>query len=287
MTTTPTQRVVPAIWCDGTAAEAARFYAETFRAATVVDQAAGPAATVSIHGLELLLIDGDDTYAPNPSISGLLNFDPLLFGGEEQARAYLDELYERLSTGGVLMELGEYPFSSCYAWVRDRYGFTWQLMLTDPAGEPRPFVVPAFMFGGINHGNALDATSHWIEVLDDSARGALHTYGADGPFEEGTVMFTDFRLGGTWFAAMDSGAFHEFTFTPGVSVLVRCADQDEIDQVWAGLSAVPEAERCGWCLDRWGVSWQVVPTTIGQLMADETTRDQILQMGKIDLRRLG
>lgn len=277
---------MPAIWCDGTAEEAARFYAETFRQAHVVEQPPGPASTVEVHGLPILLINGNDMYAPNPSISCLLNFDPLLFGGEEAAIAYLDELYAALSTGGVLMELGEYPFAKRYAWVRDRFGFTWQLMLTDPAGEPRPFVVPTFMFGGTNHGNALEATTTWINLFDDSARGALHLYEEGASFEPGSVMFTDFTLRGSWFGAMDSGTYHDFTFTPGVSLLVRCRDQEEIDRYWAVLSAVPEAERCGWCVDPWGVSWQVVPDNIEELMANEATRDKILQMGKIDLSQL-
>ena len=104
--------------------------------------------------------------------------------------------------------------------------------------------------------------------------------------EAGTVMFTDFTLRGTWMAAMDSGAFHDFTFTPGVSMIISCRGQEEIDRYWTGLSAVPEAERCGWCVDRWGVSWQVVPDNIAELIADAATREKILQMGKIDLTRL-
>ena len=104
--------------------------------------------------------------------------------------------------------------------------------------------------------------------------------------EAGTVMFTDFTLRGTWMTAMDSGAFHDFTFTPGVSMIISCRDQEEIDRCWTGLSAVPEAERCGWCVDRWGVSWQVVPDNIAELMADAATREKILHMGKIDLTRL-
>ena len=280
------QRIIPAIWCDGTADEAARFYADTFHEGSVVEQVPGYASTVSIHGFRLSLINGGDQDAPNPSISCILNFDPLLFGGEEQARAYLDELYERLSTGGVLMELGEYPFSPRYAWVRDRFGMTWRLMLTDPAGEPRPFILPAFMFGGTNHANAEEATEAWIALFDDARRGALRRYEEGGPMEAGTVMFTDFTLRGTWMAAMDSGAFHDFTFTPGVSMIISCRDQEEIDRYWTGLSAVPEAERCGWCVDRWGVSWQVVPHSIAELMADAAMRDKILQMGKIDLNRL-
>ena len=280
------QRIIPAIWCDAADDEAARFYADVFREGSVVEQAPGLAATVSIHGFRLSLINGGDQYAPNPSISCILNFDPLLFGGEDQARAYLDELYERLSGGGVLMELGEYPFSARYTWVRDRFGMTWQLMLTDPAGEPRPFILPSFMFGGTNHANAEEATEAWIALFDDAHRGALRRYEEGGPMEAGTVMFTDFTLRGTWMAAMDSGAFHDFTFTPGVSMIISCRDQEEIDRYWTGLSAVPEAERCGWCVDRWGVSWQVVPDNIAELMADAATREKILHMGKIDLTRL-
>ena len=280
------QRIIPAIWCDAAADEAARFYADVFREGSVVEQAPGLAATVSIHGFRLSLINGGDQYAPNPSLSCILNFDPLLFGGEDQARAYLDELYERLSGGGVLMELGEYPFSPRYAWVRDRFGMTWQLMLTDPAGEPRPFILPSFMFGGTNHANAEEATEAWIALFDDSRRGVLYRYEEGGPMAAGTVMFTDFTLRGTWMSARDSGASHDLTFTPGVSMIVSCQDQEEIDHYWTGLSAVPEAERCGWCVDRWGVSWQVVPHNIAELMADAATREKILQMDKIDLTRL-
>ena len=280
------QVITPAVWCDGTVDEAAQFYANVFRDASVIEQAPGLAATVSIHGFRLSLINGGNQYAPNPSISCILNFDPLLFGGEEQAQAYLDELYERLSTGGVLMELGEYPFSPRYAWVRDRFGMTWQLMLTDPDGDPRPFVIPSFMFGGTNHAHAEEATDAWIALFDNARRGALYRYEEGGPLDAGTVMFTDFTLRGTWMAATDSGTFHDFTFTAGVSMIVSCRDQEEIDRYWAGLSAVPEAERCGWCVDRWGVSWQVVPHNIAELMADAATRDKILHMGKIDLATL-
>ena len=280
------QVITPAIWCDGTADEAAQFYTDVFRDTSIVEQVPGIAATVSIHGFRLSLINGGNQYAPNPSISCILNFDPLLFGGEEQARAYLDELYERLSTGGVLMELGEYPFSPRYAWVRDRFGMTWQLMLTDPDGDPRPFVIPSFMFGGTNHAHAEEATDAWIALFDNARRGALYRYEEGGPLDAGTVMFTDFTLRDTWMAATDSGTFHDFTFTPGVSMIVSCRDQEEIDRYWAGLSAVPEAERCGWCIDRWGVSWQVVPHNIAELMADAATRDKILHMGKIDLTKL-
>lgn len=281
-----TQQIMPAVWCNQNAAEAARCYAETFRDAAVVEELSGTTAVVEIHGFRLCLINGGDEYAPNPSISVLLNFDPAAFGGEQGAIAYLDELYGKLSGGGVLMPLQEYPFSRRYAWVRDDHGFTWQLMLTDPDKEPRPFVTPSFMFGGVADGKAEPATQAWIELFDGARRGHLVRYGAGAPVAEGSIMFTDFQLANQWFAAMDAGTFHDFTFTPGVSMMVLCRDQAEIDRCWAGLSAVAEAERCGWCVDRWGVSWQVLPHDIAELMADEGARERILRMGRIDLAAL-
>lgn len=286
MTQTLSPSLSIALWCNGSTDEAAQFYTRVFRDASIVKQVPGLTTALSIHGFQLSLINGDDRYVPNQYISCILNFDPLLFGGEAQARAYLDELYEELSTGGVLMELGEYPFSPRYAWVRDRFGMTWQLMLTNPAGDPRPFVVPSFMFGGTNHGNAEEATNGWISMFDDARRGTLYHYPEGSPLEADAVMFTDFNLHGTWMAAADSGTFHDFTFTPGVSVVLSCRTQEEINYYWEQLSAIPEAERCGWCVDRWGISWQVVPHNIAELMADKAAREKILLMGKIDLSQL-
>ncbi|WP_368492184.1 VOC family protein [Rothia mucilaginosa] len=122
--------------------------------------------------------------------------------------------------------------------------------------------------------------------FDDAHRGTLYHYPEGSPFEADAVMFTDFNLQGTWMAAADSGAFHDFTFTPGVSVVLSCRTQEEIDYYWEQLSAIPEAERCGWCVDRWGISWQVVPHNIAELMTDKAAREKILLMGKIDLSQL-
>lgn len=247
---------MPAIRCPGNAVEGARALAGVFRDATVVEEHPG-AAVVAVHGTRLCLVDGDDVETPNPSISALLKFDPTALGGEAEAIAYLDELYDRLSVGGVLMPLQEYPFSRRYAWVRDEVGFTWQLMLTDPAAEPRPFLTPSFMFGGVADGNAEPATNAWLDLFHGSGRGDLVRYGAGAPVAEGSVMFTDFRLNEQWFAAMDAGTFHDFTFGPGVSMMVLCRDEAEVERLRAGLSADPAAGRDGSCVDRWGVNWQV------------------------------
>ncbi len=283
---TPTQKIIPAIWCNANATEAAEFYASVFRDAAIVESVSGMAEYISIHGQHFLLINGNDMFAPNASISGMLNFNPLLFGSEAQARAYLDELYEKLSTGGVLMELGEYPFSKRYAWVRDKFGFTWQLMLTDPNEPPSPFVIPSFLFGDDNQFQAKRATDTWIELFPNSSRRSLVPYPPADEAPEDAVMFSEFLLDGHNFSTMDAGRELGFTFTPGVSMVVYCKDQEEIDKYWAVLSKKPEAERCGWCVDEWGVSWQVIPHNINELMSNEETRNKILEMKKIDLMLL-
>lgn len=275
--------VSPALWIVNELDAAVEFYTSTFREVELWSHVPGLAADLSIHGRRITLIAGDDTHSINPSISGLLHFDISSMGGEEEARAYIDELYPLLSAGGVLMGLAEYPFSPYFAWVRDPFGFTWQLMLTDSAdATPKPFFVPAFMFGGPNHGNCEKATDYWISLFQ-GRRMDMIRYGAGAELEEGAVMLTYFELGGEVYAAMDSGNYHQFTFSPGVSLMVSCEGQEDIDRYWSALSKHPEQERCGWCADEWGVSWQIIPRSIGEIMGNPANQKKLFAMGKIIL----
>ena len=190
------------------------------------------------------------------------------------------------------MPLGEYPFSKRYGWVQDRYGVSWQLILSEPSGAPRPAIVPALTFVGDVSGKAEEAGDFYLSVFGDGERGQLVRY-PDGmaPEKPGTVMFSDFRLADTWFAAMDSARDHDFGFNEAVSLMINCADQAEIDRYWQLLSAVPEAEQCGWLKDRFGVSWQVVPADMREMMSGSQEQiDRVTQaflpMKKLDLAQL-
>lgn len=298
------QKVVPNIWFTRNAREAGEFYANAFENASASVDAyypkeglpdfqqefAADVLTVSlvISGFHFTLINAGDEFSPNPAISFMLNFDPLLFDGDaELARASLDRLWARLSDGGVvLMPLGEYPFSAHYGWVQDRYGVSWQLMLTDPAGDPRPFILPTLLFSGDAQNRAQEAVQHYLKVFEGMTEGAelgaLVLYAEQhGPAHAGAVQFSDFRLGEQWFVAMDSGVAQPFMFSPGVSFEVSCDDQPEIDHYWNALSAVPEAEQCGWLTDRFGVSWQIVPANIGELMQRPGAYEKLLVMKKL------
>ncbi len=245
-----------------------------------------------------MAINAGPLFKFNPSISFMVNFDPLLFGSsaapEKDAREKLDEAWNKLADGGnVLMPIDKYPFSERYGWIQDKYGLSWQLILTGSEGEPRPAIIPSLMFVGDNCGKAEEAISFYVSVFKNSQSGSIFRYGeGQQPDKEGTVMYADFKIENTWFVAMDSAQEHQFDFNEAISLLVNCEDQEEIDYYWKKLSSVPEAEQCGWLKDKYGLSWQISPTAMEQMM-DEGNREQInritqafLPMKKLDIATL-
>lgn len=300
------QKIVPHLWYDKEALEAAELYTATLPDSTVHsvttlrDTPSGDTDSVSFQlwGQQFMAISAGPFFTFNPSISFMINFDPLLFdpspSREKDTREKLDRVWETLSEGGAaLMPIGEYPFSERYGWIQDRYGLSWQLILTDPAGDPRPPIMPSLLFVGENYGKAEEAINFYLSVFGNSRLGNLARYSAgQEPDQEGMVMFADFALEEHWFVAMDSAREHDFAFNEAISFMVYCDDQAEIDHYWKKLSAVPEAEQCGWLKDKYGVSWQIVPTDM-DAMLQNGTEEQIervtqafLKMKKFDLSAL-
>lgn len=293
------QKIIPHLWFDTQARQAAEFYVSIFEnseitnSAVLRDTPSGDAETVvfSLSGYSFMAISAGPYFTLNPSISFMLNFDP---SKDEDAEKKLRALWEKLSEGGkALMPLQEYPFSKLYGWVEDRFGVTWQLILTNPEGDPRPFVIPSLMFTGDMTGKAEEAGDSYVSVFKDAKRGtvALYPEGA-APEPDAKVMFSDFKIEGQWFTAMDSGRMHPFGFNEGVSLVVNCDTQEEIDYYWEKLSAVPEAEQCGWLKDAYGVSWQITPTRMHEMMGSGTPEQiarvtqAFLPMKKFDIATL-
>lgn len=294
-----TQKIVPHLWFDKEAIQAAEFYASVFPNSRITsktvlrDTPSGDAATVAFElaGYQFMAISAGPLFAFNPSVSFMLNFDP---SKDAQAQENLDGLWKKLADGGkVLMPLHEYPFSKRYGWIQDRYGVSWQLILTNPEGEDRPFIIPSLMFVGGNYGKAEEAIQFYQSVFKDARTGSLNRYpeGVE-PDKPGAVMFADFMLENQWFAAMDSARGHDFTFNEAISLMVNCDTQEQIDYYWDKLSAVPEAEQCGWLKDKYGISWQIVPTVMNEMMSSGT-QEQIdrvtkafLPMKKFDIATL-
>lgn len=293
------QKIVPHLWFDKEAREAAAFYGSVFpdsgitNVTTLHNTPSGDCDVVSftVLGQPFMAISAGPLFKFNPSISFLVNFDP---SQDADAKTRIDAVWAKLSEGGkVLMPLDKYPFSERFGWVEDKYGLSWQLILTNPEGEKRPLIAPYLMFVGDVYGKAEEATDFYISIFKDSKRGQLVHYPAGmEPDKEGAVMFTDFMIEGQWFAAMESAHEHKFAFNEAISFMVYCNDQSEIDYYWGKLSAVPQAEQCGWLKDKYGVSWQVVPTAMDQMMQDQDPEraarvtQAFLKMKKFDLAEL-
>lgn len=286
------QRIVPNIWCQGNAYEVGKFYTATFPDTSMEVTAYYPeeglpdfqkdfagqplVVDVTLSGYLLRLVNAGQDFRPTPAISFIINMNPADHGGEDLTRGEIMRMWEALTDGGqVRMPLGEYPHSLLYGWVEDAYGVNWQLMLSDPAAETRPPVTPQFLFTGEN-AQAQQAIELYTGLFPDSSTGMTLPQGDDGG-----IMFAEFTLAGQWFSAMDGGTIHNFTFSPGLSLEFDCADQQEIDSLWGALSAVPEAEQCGWLVDRFGVSWQIVPANMGELMQRPGAYQRMLKMKKI------
>ena len=293
------QKITPNLWFDGDAEEAVDRYTSIFDGSSIgaisqYDEASaevsgrpeGSVMTVEfqLEGQSFLALNGGPQFEFTPAISFIVNCS----SAEE-----VDELWAELSAGGeTLMPLDAYPFSDRYGWTTDAYGVSWQLIYANEI--PSQKIVPSLMFVGERCGQADEAMAFYTSVFDEAEINDVAHYGPDqAPDEEGTVMYADFTLCGQHFAAMDSAQDHDFDFTESVSFLVDCSDQDEVDYYWDELTADGgEESQCGWLKDRYGVSWQVVPSVLDELLRDEDAEkagrvtEALLGMQKLDVEAL-
>ena len=139
-------------------------------------------------------------------------------------------------------------------------------------------------------GNAEEAMNFYVSIFKNSKVGRIRRYGDAGPGPKGTVMSVTFQLEGQEFMALNGGP--HFSFSPAISFFVSCETQEEVDQLWEKLSAGGKIEKCGWLKDKYGLSWQIIPATLGQLMQDKDPErskrvmNAMLQMDKIDINGL-
>lgn len=285
-------KITPHLWFNREAIEAAEFYAETFPDSKVVDVTTisgtpggdTDIVTFQLWGQSFQAINAGPLFTFNPSISFAVTCDTV----ED-----VDRIWARLADGGTpLMPLDTYPFSERYGWTQDRYGLSWQVSYAGDQPIPQR-ITPTLMFVGDVCGKAEEAMAFYASVLPDSSVDFVQPYGpGQEPDAEGTVQYGAFRLAGQGFAAMDSAREHDFTFNEAISLLVACDTQEEIDRYWDALSAVPEAEQCGWLKDRYGLSWQIAPSDMDQKIRqgseEQVARvvEAFLGMKKFDLAEL-
>jgi len=137
---------------------------------------------------------------------------------------------------------------------------------------------------------AEEAANFYVSVFKNSKIGNVTRCGEGGPGPKGSVMSVTFQLDGQDFYALNGGPL--FSFTPAISFFVNCETQPEVDELWEKLSEGGKKERCGWLKDRYGLSWQIIPSVLGKLMGDKNAEkakrvmQAMLQMNKLDIEGL-
>jgi predicted 3-demethylubiquinone-9 3-methyltransferase (glyoxalase superfamily) len=285
------QKIVPHFWYDKEAKDAANFYTSIFKdsevehVTAITNTPSGDCDIVRFRllGQDFMAISAGPFFKINPSISMFVVFD------NEQE---IDETWNKLVDGGkVLMDYNTYPWAKKYGWLEDKYGLSWQLSWSDnhKIGQR---ITPMIMFTGDVAGKAKEAIEYYTEIFDNTKIEMMVPYSATDGDKEGFIKHARFNLEGQTFMAMDSSGPHKFGFNEAISLVVNCDTQEEIDYYWKKLSAVPESEECGWVKDQFGVSWQITPSIMNEMMVSGT-KEQIdrvtqcfLKMKKFDIAEL-
>ena len=275
-----TNPVYPCLWFDTQAKEAATFYCSIFQHSFLTDETP-TVVHFELDGVQFMGLNGGPQFRFNPSISLFVTC------GTDEEVLYL---WEKLSAGGdVLMPLDQYDWSTKYGWCADKFGLTWQIYMANTNDDTQK-VVPLFLFSSNQFGNAESALNFYTSLFDHSEIKGIARYGEDTPEYKGMVLHSSFRMAGREFMAMDGPGDHKFEFNEAVSLVVECDTQEEIDFFWEAFTKEGEESMCGWCKDRFGVSWQIIPGILKELMSDTERGPRVmeafLKMKKFDIGTL-
>jgi predicted 3-demethylubiquinone-9 3-methyltransferase (glyoxalase superfamily) len=291
------QKITPFLWFDDNAEEAVNFYASIFENSKVgtiarYDEASAAAsgrpkdsvmtASFQLSYQDFVALNGGPQFKFNESVS-------LFVYCESDKNTEL--LYEKLSDGGsAIMPIGKYDWSEKYAWIKDKFGLSWQLTVEKINSSQK--VLPSLLFVNEKFARVKEAVNHYVNIFPDSKI----IFEVPNPklenIPEESLAFAQFSIAGTLFNALSGQGHHNFDFNEAISFAVNCETQKEIDYYWEKLSAVPQAEMCGWLKDKYGVSWQIVPTILNKLLSDKDTKKSqsvmkaMLQMKKINIAEL-
>ena len=295
------KQIIPNLWLDDTAKELVEYYTTVFEDVKVSHtdyyteagkehhgHEAGAVLTVefTIFGKQFVALNGGPVFKMTPANSFFVRCSSI-----EETEALWNKLTPDAT---ILMPMDEYPFSRAYGWLNDKFGVSWQIITNEEPSEQR--IIPSLMFVGKNAGRAHEAIDFYTSIFPDSSTGPISTYDEstmpDMPNASGQIAYGEFTLGSSTFAIMDSPIEHDFDFTAGVSYMVTCDTQEEIDDIWSKLSAVPEAEQCGWLVDKFGISWQIVPKALSEMLSQgnpeqvKSVTTAYMQMKKFDIAQL-
>ncbi len=277
-----TNKIYPCLWFDGQANAAAEWYCSIFKKAKITSDTP-MVVHFELYGQKFMGLNGGPQFKVNPAISYYV-----YCGTEEE----IQQLYDALSDGGsVLMPLGQYDWSEKYAWVADKFGVNWQLDIDDIQSDQK--IVPSLLFANEKMGLLKNALKHYAQIFEPSQVLVEMPHPGNPKLPEGALLFAQFKILGYIFNGMSSIIPHNFDFSEGNSFVVDCENQEEVDYYWEKLTyGGGQESQCAWLKDKFGVSWQIIPRQLIELLNDpdraKATRvmHSMLQMKKIDLNKL-
>lgn len=271
------KQLYPCLWFDGQAKAAAEFYCSIFKNSKITTDT--PMVVMfELNGKPIMGLNGGPMYKITPAISLFVNCESV-----EETNTVWDKLIEG---GKALIPIDKQPWSERYGWVQDKFGMTWQINVTRTESV-KGAITPSMLFTGKQFGRAEEAMKFYTALFENSSIQTPNYYPA-GDENAGKVMFSEFKLNGYDMIAMDGPGEHAYTFTEGLSFVVNCESQKEIDYLWDNFTKDGgEESMCGWCKDKFGVSWQLIPASLGKLMSDpqrgKRVMDALLKMRKLDV----
>lgn len=285
--------ITPFLWFDGKAEEAAKLYTSLFNNSKIISmkhwEEGSPfpkeqimACVFELHGQRFHAFDAGPLFKFNATVS---------FFVVCETESEINKLWDGLiQDGKAMMPLDKYPWSERYGWVQDRFGISWQLMLGDVSKMGQK-IIPAFMFTGSQAGKAEQAIELYTKVFANSSIKDINRYVRGEGDTEGAIKHGRFTLSNQNFIAMDSSFMHGIAFNEAISLFIGCDTQEEIDYFWNKLIADGGQEsQCGWLKDKFGVSWQVVPTILEKLLSDPAKAPRVMQafmkMEKFEIAKL-
>ena len=275
------EKITPCLWFNGQAKEAATLYCSVFANTKITAQS--PIVTaIDVSGQSFTLLDGGPKYKPNASIS-------FYYICEKEDE--LNNIWNAFSKEGiVMMPLDKYPWGEKYGWINDKFGISWQLAL-GKISEVGQKITPCLLFTGKQYGRVDEAIELYSSIFKNPKVDGILRYGANElPDQEGKVKHAQMSLNGYKFMLMESAAQHNFTFTEGVSLTIHCETQEEIDHYWERLTESGAESMCGWLKDKFGVSWQIIPTILNKIMSDPNKAGKAAQafmaMRKLNIEQI-
>jgi predicted 3-demethylubiquinone-9 3-methyltransferase (glyoxalase superfamily) len=274
--------IFPCLWCTNSIREQASYYQIVFNCE--VEHKSELVIYLNLYKQRIMLLGGNPGAKFSAANSMLVIYE---------SEAELNAVWSKLSADGlVIMPLESYPFADKYGWIRDKFGMCWQLYFKAGYTSDQ-LVVPTLTFGGSNNGKARMAMEFYSSIFPDSKIEGVLTYEQGGEDDIPThIQHAEYTLDGFRFGIMDSSHNVDFEFSDAVSFVVMTKNQEETDRYWeALLSDGGTPSKCSWLKDRYGLSWQIVPVRLTELLNDAAAPEKsqaafkaMLSMSKIDIK---